>query len=150
MNLIKKLTANLKSLNSALPGLLLTILLFGVLAEVALVWFMPDPVKYTVGLFVGIGTAVFMAIHMAYVISDVTDHMTERQAKQRAVLHAILRYAVVAAVFGIMAYTNTGYVLAALLGAVSLKISAYLQPFLMKRLKNKVQGGETGGNPDGK
>lgn len=154
MNPIKRIRANLKSLNNALPGLLLTILLLGLLFEVILVWFIPEPRKFTIGLWIGIGIAVFMAIHMAAVISDLTDFMSEKQAKSKAVLHAILRYIVVAAVLGIMAFTDVGYVLAALLGAVSLKIAAYLQP-LFARIKNKTkkanrkQGGETCGNPDG-
>lgn len=151
MNQIKRMTANLKSLNSALPGLLTTIFLLGILFEVVLVWFMPDPLKYTIGLWIGVGAAVFMAIHMAVVISDLTDFMSEKQAKAKAVLHAVLRYGIVTAAFGIMAFTDIGYVLAALLGALTLKISAYLQP-VYDKIKNKAnvkQGGETCGNPDG-
>lgn len=130
---MKKLTAKLRSLNTALPGLLAGIIVFGLIAEVSLVWFMPDPGKYTVGLWIGIGAAVFMAIHMAIVIADVTDFTTEKQAKAKTILHAILRYGIIGVAFGLMAVFDVGYILAALLGVISLKISAYLQPFIQRR-----------------
>lgn len=134
---MRKLAIKLKTLNSALPGLILGILIIGVLAELSLVWFMPSPLKYTIGLWIGIGTAIFMAIHMAVVIADAVDFTTEKQAKAKTIGHAILRYAVVAAIFGIMAATDIGYILAALLGVISLKLSAYLQSLLQKLLRKK-------------
>ena len=137
---MKRLITKLNRLNTALPGLLLGILIYVILAEFIAVWFVPDWRKYTVGLWIGIGAAGFMAIHMAVVISDVTDFMTEKQAKAKAVLHAILRYAVVAVAFGLMAYFDIGYVLAALLGVISLKISAYLQPLMQKKLGSFAVG----------
>lgn len=133
MRPMKRLIEKLNSLNTALPGLLLGILVYGLLAELIGVWFVADWRKYTIGLWVGIGAAVFMAVHMAVVIADVTDFMTEKQAKAKAILHAILRYGIVAVAFGLMTYFEIGYVLAALLGVISLKISAYLQPFMQKK-----------------
>ena len=131
---MKRLIAKINSLNTALPGLLLGILLYGILAQFIGVWFVPDWRKYTIGLWIGVAAAVFMAIHMAVVIADVTDFMTEKQAKAKAVLHAILRYGIIAVAFGLMTYFEIGYVLAALLGVISLKISAYLQPLMQKKL----------------
>lgn len=134
---MRKRIRSLKNLNQALPGLLAGILVFGLLAQIAFVWFVPDRLKYTVGLWIGVAAAVFMAIHMAVVIADVTDFTTEKQAKAKTILHAILRYGVVAVAFGLMAYFDVGYILAALLGVISLKISAYLQPLLQKKLRRR-------------
>lgn len=127
----------IRSLNAALPGLLLGIVVFGIAAELIGVWFVPSKAKYTIGLWIGIGVACFMAIHMAVVLSEVTDFMTEKQAKAKAIGHAILRYAIVAAVFGLMAFFDVGYILAALLGVVSLKLSAYAQPYLEKKMTKR-------------
>ncbi len=137
---MKRLITKLNSLNTALPGLLLGIILYGLLAEFVAVWFVPDWLKFTIGLWIGIAAAIFMAVHMAVIIADVTDFMTEKQAKAKAVLHAILRYAVVALALGLMTYFEVGYVLAALLGLISLKISAYLQPFMQKKLGSFAAG----------
>ncbi|MBQ6442330.1 MAG: hypothetical protein IJJ13_07060 [Lachnospiraceae bacterium] len=141
---MKRLIEKLNSLNTALPGLLLGILLYGLLAEFVAVWFVPDWRKYTIGLWIGIAAAIFMSVHMAVVIADVTDFMTEKQAKAKAVLHAILRYGIVAVAFGLMTYFEIGYVLAALLGVISLKISAYLQPFMQKKLGSLIGAGRIG------
>ena len=97
---MKRLITKLNSLNTALPGLLLGIILYGLLAEFVAVWFVPDWQKFTIGLWIGIAASIFMAVHMAVIIADVTDFMTEKQAKAKAVLHAILRYAVVALALG--------------------------------------------------
>lgn len=135
-----KAPTKLRNLNPALPGLLLGIVLIGLVAELIGVWFVPDKMKYTVGLSIGIGLALFMAVHMAIVIADVTDFTTEKQAKAKSIGHSILRYGVAAVALGLMAYFDVGYLLAALLGMISLKLSAYLQPLLHKKSDSFAAG----------
>ena len=127
----------MRELNNALPELLLGILLFGVVAQAVGVWFVPDRQMYSMGLWIGIAAAAGMAVHMAWVISDVTDHMTEKQARARAILHSILRYAAVAVLFVIATLSGAAYPLALLLGVLSLKAAAYLQPTLYKITNRK-------------
>lgn len=134
MNLIVK---RLKTLNNALPGLILGIILIGAVEELAIVWFVPDKIQFTVGLWIGVGLAIYMSIHMAFAIRSATDFRTEKQAKATAILHAILRYAVVAVILFLTAYFKIGYVLASLLGVMNLKFSAYLQPTLNKIVEKR-------------
>ena len=134
---MNRVIKRLKSVNSVLPRLWLGILLYGLLAELIGVWFVPDKVKYTLGLWIGIGISIYMSFHMAISIRSATDFTTEKQAKAITVFHAVLRYAVVAAVFFLTVYFHIGYILAILLGAMSLKVSAYLQPTLNKILDKR-------------
>jgi hypothetical protein len=134
MNLIVK---RLKTLNNALPGLILGIILIGAVEELTIVWFVPDKIQFTVGLWIGVGLAIYMSIHMAFAIRSATDFRTEKQAKATAILHAILRYAVVAVILFLTAYFKIGYILASLLGVMNLKFSAYLQPTLNKFVEKR-------------
>ena len=45
----------LRRINDALPGLVLGIIVYGVIVELAGVWFVTDKVRYTTGLLIGIG-----------------------------------------------------------------------------------------------
>ena len=58
----------LRRINDALPGLVLGIVLYGVLVELAGVWFVDDKLGYTIGLWYGIAIAIGMAINLATVI----------------------------------------------------------------------------------
>ena len=129
---MNRIIKRLRTLNSALPGLLAGILLYAVPAEIIGLCFVPDKRMYTVGLLSGIALACYMAVHMALAIRSATDFRTEKQAKATVVLHAILRYGIVAAVFFLITFFRLGYFWAAAIGILSLKISAYLQPTFQK------------------
>ena len=47
----------LRRINDALPGLVLGIIVYGVIVELAGVWFVTDKVRYTTGLLIGISLA---------------------------------------------------------------------------------------------
>lgn len=132
----EKRTAMLKRLNEALPGLVLGIIIYGVLLQLTGVWLAEDRLRYSSGLWIGIGCALFMAVHIAVSIEDAVCIGTEDGAKKKAVAGAMLRYVVVLAVLLVTFYFNLGMVLPALLGVLGLKISAYLQP-LIRRLQKR-------------
>ena len=50
----------LKRLNDALPELVLGIIVYGIVVELAGVWFVTDKLRYTTGLVIGIALAVGM------------------------------------------------------------------------------------------
>ena len=58
----------LRDINSALPGLMLGIIVCGVISEIAGVFLVADKLNYTIGLWIGVLTALGMALHMAYVL----------------------------------------------------------------------------------
>ncbi len=129
----------LKRLNDALPGLVLGILIYGVLAELIGVWFVSDKLRYTTGLAIGIALACGLAIHIAVVLQDAIDIYGESRAQTKIIAKSILRYIVVVIVFFVMMKWNIGNLFAAFIGVLGLKVSAYLQPFAHK-LISKLQG----------
>ncbi|MBR4026355.1 MAG: hypothetical protein IKJ01_02190 [Lachnospiraceae bacterium] len=129
----------LKRINDALPGLVFGILLYGGILQITGMWFVEDKVAYSIGLWYGIAIAIGMGINLAVVIYDaVTFDGTER-ANGRIVAKSLLRYLVVAVLFFILGYFNFGNLFSAFLGAMGLKISAYMQP-LLNKAKNKLTG----------
>ena len=60
----------LRRINEALPGLVFGIVLYGVVLQLAGVWFVEDKLYYSIGLWYGIIIAVGMAINLATVIFD--------------------------------------------------------------------------------
>lgn len=122
----------LKRINNVLPELILGICVFGVIVQLAGVWFVEDKLKYSSGLWIGILVAVGMAIHMAVVILDSVDAVVEKKARKRATLFSILRYVVVVLIFLVVFYLKLGNILMMFVGVMGLKIAAYLQPLTHK------------------
>ena len=126
----------LKRLNEALPGLVLGIIIYGILLQFTGMWLVDDKLRYSTGLWIGIGCALFMAIHMAISIEDAVSIGTEDGAKKKTIASAMFRYFVVLLVLVVMCYFNLGMILPAFFGVLGLKISAYVQP-LFYRLRGK-------------
>ena len=124
----------LKRLNDALPELVLGIIVYGIVVELAGVWFVTDKLRYTTGLVIGIALAVGMAVNMAIVLRDGGEH-----AQAKIIAKSILRYVIVVIVFFVMMKFNLGNLFTAFIGVLGLKISAYLQPFTHKFVL-KLQG----------
>lgn len=129
----------LKRINESLPGLIVGILLYGVVVQLAGVWFVEDKWEYSIGLWYGIGLAMGMAIHMAVVIYDAITLDGEETAKIRIASKATLRHVVLVILVGVFVYFHLGNFVTAFLGLMGLKVSAYLQPLLTKAI-NKVTG----------
>lgn len=122
----------LRRINEALPGLVFGILLYGVVLQLAGVWFVEDKLYYSIGLWYGIIIAVGMAINLATVIFDSVAMGDSKYANRIIIAKSLLRYAVVVILFFILGYFDFGSLLMAFLGVLGLKISAYLQPLLHK------------------
>ena len=126
----------LKRLNEALPGLVLGIIIYGILLQLTGIWLVDDKLRYSTGLWIGIGCALFMAIHMAMSIEDAVSIGTEDGAKKKTIASAMFRYVIVLLVLVAMCYFNLGMILPAFFGVLGLKISAYVQP-LFYRLRDR-------------
>ncbi len=122
----------LRRLNDALPGLVLGIIVYGVVVELAGVWFVSDKLRYTTGLLIGIALACGMAVNMAIVIRDAVEVYGEAGARKGVTAKSLLRYVVVVAVFFVMAKWKLGNPISAFIGVLGLKVSAYLQPLAHK------------------
>ena len=122
----------LRRLNQALPELLFGILLYGGVVELLGVWFVRDKVGYTLGLLICLGCAVFMGVHIAMVIEDAV--RTGGGATKLLAAKSVLRYIVVTVVLVVMMVTKVGSLIPAFIGILGLKVSAYAQPLLHKKL----------------
>ncbi|MCR5344740.1 MAG: hypothetical protein K6E46_01615 [Lachnospiraceae bacterium] len=119
----------LKRINPALPSLLITILVYGVLVELIGVWFVEDKLRYSTGLLIGIGLAVFLSITIATSIFDVLD-VRSKKDQVRISLKAVLRYVIVAVISIAMGYFKLGNIWTWFIGVMGLKVAALLQPLI--------------------
>ena len=106
----------IQRINDALPGLVLGIIVYGVIVELAGVWFVTDKVRYTTGLLIGISLACGMAVNIATVLRDAVELYGEDNAKKKIVAKSLLRYAVVVIVFFVMMKWNLGNLITAFIG----------------------------------
>ena len=130
--MIKKIS----SINSALPGLLLGIVLFGAVSQLAGIFLVAEKASYSIGLWIGVLTAIFMAFHMAFSLNSAVDR-DAKGAQAVATRQNIIRYLIVVLILGILMMTNIGNPIAAFVGVMGLKISAYLQPIFQKLSQKK-------------
>lgn len=128
----------LRRLNKVLPELILGIILYGIILQITGVWFVSDKIRYSSGLWIGIGLACGMAVHMAVVIADA---VSLESAQGKLITQNLVRYAVVVAVFFFMMYFRLGNLITAFLGVMGLKAAAYAQPFIHKMIY-KIKGRE--------
>ena len=114
--------------DKVLKSLISGILLCGILFQAVFVWFSDAKVFFSLGLWIGVGVAVFMAWHIRYSLEDALD-MSEGDAPKHM--------AVVLVVFFITAYFEIGSMIGVLLGVMTLKVGAYMQPLLQKIKKKR-------------
>lgn len=124
----------LKRLNEALPGLVIGILIYGAAVQLIGVWLAADKLRFTVGLWVGIACAEFMAVHIAMILEEAARIGGDQSRRLSA--KSVFRYLVVVIVFLVMMKFELGNLVAAFIGVMGLKISAYAQP-LMHKIKVK-------------
>lgn len=117
------------SLKATVIEMIVGMFLFGAVCELAGVWWVKDRLGCSIGLWLGIFMAAGMAAHMAFTFDRAVD-MDEKSAENRIKLQAVLRYVIVVILFAIILFTKIANPLTAFLGIMSLKISAYLQPFI--------------------
>ncbi len=89
----------LRRLNDALPGLVLGIIVYGAAVFLAGIWFVPDKLRFTTGLAIGIALACGMAVNMAVVLRDAVEIYGEAKARSKIIARSITRYLVVVIVF---------------------------------------------------
>ena len=134
--------SRLREINSALPGLLFGIVLFGVLCKAAGFFLVSDKTDFSIGLWIGVCTAIFMAFHMAVTL-NATVERDVKGAQAAATRQNIIRYLVVVVVFAILMVTRIGNPLAAFAGVMGLKVSAYVQPMLLKKIRRADASNES-------
>ena len=125
-----------EEMDATLKELMTGILLFGLVCLVAGVWFVHSPLKYILGLLIGLALALLAAWHMHRSICRNLELNAGNNgaANAYAVKNSMIRYGVILVLFLAVCLTDFAYPLAVFLGIMGLKAGAYLQPFTHKYL----------------
>lgn len=115
--------------DNTLLELLMGIILLGVMMQIVVAIISKDYLYNAIGLWSGAAIACFMAIHMKRSIEDVLDLGEEGGAKHMRSTY-LVRMTIVAVAMGIVIGFNLGNPITLLFGALTLKIAAYLQPYM--------------------
>lgn len=125
-----------RKINETLAELMIGIFLWGTFWQAAGVWFVPDKVSSSVGLWSGVLTAELCALHM-YRSLDRALEFPEKDAQKYMMSRSMMRYGLIIVVLLLLMVTETGNPLCAFLGVMGLKAAAYLQPLLHKVMKRR-------------
>lgn len=117
--------------DSTLLELLIGIILSSVVIQIIVAIILKDYLYNAIGLWSGTAIACFMAIHMKRSIEDVLD-LGEEGGMKRMRSTYLVRMTMVAIAMGIVICFNLGNPITMLFGALTLKIAAYLQPYMNK------------------
>jgi len=120
-------------INETLSELIMGIVLWGVIWQIAGIWFVTDKAGCSIGLWIGIVLAVIYAAHMYRSLDRALD-LPEKDAQKYMVSRNILRYGMVVLILGILMITEAANPLCAFLGLIGIKAAAYMQPFTHKFL----------------
>lgn len=123
----------MRNINRTVWELLIGIGLCGMILEIAGVMLVQRKLYYTAGLGIGLLLAVFMTFSIHASVVRAVD-AGESRAKMKMIASYSLRTILVVAALAATGVLGLGNIVGALLGLMTLKVAAYLQPFTHKFL----------------
>lgn len=120
--------------NQTLAELVIGIVCFGAVCQIAGIFLAKDQLAYAVSLWVGIIAAVGMAVHMNHTIHKALA-CDEGTAEKVTRSSYFLRYGCAMVLLGAAALTGVTNLIVTFVGIMGLKIGAYIQPFTHKLLQ---------------
>ena len=123
----------MRNINKTVWELLIGIGLCGIILEIVGTMIVQDKLYYTVGLGAGIVLAVFMTFSIHSSVVRAID-VGENGAKAKMITSYIIRTVVVVAVILAVGVMKLGSIVGMLLGIMTLKVAAYIQPITHKFL----------------
>lgn len=120
-----------KTDNTVLKDMIIIMLLYGIIAQIVCLIIPGDHLKMTAGLWIGVAAGVFMVIHMKNSLDEALDYGEQEAQKYMQKSYAI-RYLAVVVIFMAACWLQIANVLTLFVGIMSLKLAAYLQPFMHK------------------
>jgi len=126
-------------INAVLFEMISGVVIFGLICQMTIVWFLTDKMSFSLGLLLGIIVAVGYTIHMWWSIGQYLYMGTHAPGLARK--HMAIRYMVVALVLGAAAMINQLEFLAVVLGVLGIKVGAFMQPLLRKVIKRGNENG---------
>lgn len=115
------------------------ILIYGIVCQI-FVFLVKDKAGYSLGLWMGVVIGMVGAFHMWWTLDRALD-LGEREAVKTMSTHNVLRYFFIVVAFALIAMGGIANPLAAFLGVMGLKISAYMH-FLTQKISTKIYGEE--------
>ena len=128
----------IKSWNRTVLELQTGICLCGLAGQLIAMWFFPDMLKFTIGLWLGVAVAMAAGFHMWGSLKKAFDGF-EGDVTKKITQAGIIRYVIITVCFAIVAVTGVGDAIAMFVGLMTLKLGAYIQPFTHK-FYNKIFG----------
>ena len=125
-----------RKINETLSELLLGIVLWGIFWQAAGVWFVPDKLSCSVGLWCGVASALLCAAHIYRSLDKALD-LQEKDAQKYMMSRSMMRYGFIIVVLLLLIATGAGNPLCCFLGIMGLKIAAYLQPLLHRVVEKR-------------
>lgn len=126
--------------SSLLIGIGIGMVCFALLIQVGLFVLSEDLLYQSIGLWIGVAIGFGMFCHMKRSVEDALD-IDPSNAVKHMRNKSVLRLGAVLVAFSVVAYFQIGSILTAFIGAMGLKISVYLQPYIDKVRKNLRKGG---------
>ena len=126
-------------MNETLFDLLIGIGILFVLFLVAGLFLSSDKIGWLFGMLLGCFTAAAMAVHM-YVSMDRAMDYGENGANKIAVRNSLIRFVFMAVVLFIGLKVDNIQFIGVILGILTLKFSALIQPFINKKITTKLYG----------
>lgn len=108
--------------------------LYGCVCELAGIWFVSNKPGYTIGLICGMVLAMAGIYHLWWAIDKSFDKEEKDAGKFVGTQYGI-RYALLIMTVAILYVTGWGNAFAAFIGYIGMKMAAYLQPFIHKKLR---------------
>ena len=121
---------NIKRINETLKELIIGILFYGIIVEIAGICLLQNKIYFTIGLWFGILLAQAAALHMWWTLDQGVE--LGEQATKYILSQNMIRYGVIVVAFGVLCILDFGNPIAAFAGIMGLKAGAYLQPFTHK------------------
>lgn len=125
-----KMMKYLKKADRTLLEMHTGMLAFGIVCQIVGAFFVKDQARYASSLWFGVLFAVIASIHMARTLDRA---LPNGEAAAKMITRGyIFRYLMIIVVLAVISVTNVMDTLIVFLGYMSLKITAYLQPFTHK------------------
>ncbi|MCL2255027.1 MAG: hypothetical protein FWC09_11355 [Lachnospiraceae bacterium] len=119
-----------KEINAVLFEMITGIIIFGLTCQLLIVWFVDDPLGFSLGLWLGIIVSVGYTGHMWWSIEQYL--YMGLGAPRYAKKHVMFRYMAVCVVLILAGLVSVTFFLAAVLGMMGVKAGAFMQPFVRK------------------
>lgn len=132
----------LKKMNPVLIDLISGCAIFGIIGEIIILLGIPAVYegnigRIALGFLIGVILMILMAVHM-YLSVENSLMMGESGAQKHNLKMFAVRILVVGVVFTVVFITDFCNPIAVIIGMMSLKVAAYLQPFTHKFLVSKI------------